>query len=306
MRIKYHNVEDDYVAANVFDLRHSPFARRQQIILGLIVPGLLLIFVLLQAIYSRDWVSAIILSLLPVGLAVWILAGRKRRLSRITRKLFREGQNKNFLGVHELEINDYGILTKSEYSEGKIAWAMIERVGSAPDYTFIFTGAHRAIPLPKARVLEGDYNAFVAELMSRVAQSAATASTRTDIAKENTFLDSSPASCEDKRRGKHSGYGIASFVIALASIGAIFLSFMAVMIIAMIVEGSFGRDNPLFVIFVIGFLLAWGAAFVGAGLGIAGLLSKNRKKPFAIVGLILNLMVVSGVVLLTILARFHS
>jgi hypothetical protein len=285
MRIKYQTVEDDYVAFNVFFSRHSPLAK----------------LVMSQALYFHDWAAAVFGVVILGGLSVWILAGNSRRMGRIARNLFREGKNKGFLGVRELEINDYGLLAKSEYSEGKIAWTMIERIGSTPDYTFIFTGATKAIILPKARVTEGDYDAFVAELTSRVAQSAATAST----GKESTFIDSSPVSCEDRRAGRHSGYGIASFVIALASIGAIFLSFIAVIIIAMIVEGAVERNNPLFVIFAIGFFLAWGAAFVGAGLGIAGLLSKNRKKPFAVVGLILNLLIIFSVVLM-ILARSHS
>ena len=305
MRIKYNVVEDDAVAANIVIARHSPYVRRQQVILGLIVPGLFLVIVLSKALYSKDWGAAVIGVVIVVGLAVWILAGKNRRTERVTKKLFREGKNKGFLGVHELEINNYGILTKGEYGEGKIAWAVIERIVSTPDYTFIFTGASKAVPLPKTRILEGDYDAFVVELTSCFEKFSAAASTSPGIAKKTTIVDHKLASCEDRRAGRHSGYGIASFVIALASIGAIFLSFMAVMIIAMIVEGSVGRDNPLFVIFVIGFLLAWGAAFVGAGLGIAGLLSKNRKKPFAVVGLILNLLIIFSVVLM-ILVRSRS
>jgi len=302
MRIKYHTVEDDFVAGNIFFSRHSPYANRQRMIWGIIAPGLLFIFILSQAIYSHDWVSAIIPALIPIGLAVWVLTGRKRRMRNIARKLFREGKNKGFLGVHELEINDYGILTKSEHGEGKIAWAGIERIGSTPDYTFIFTGAYKAIPLPKARVLEGDYNAFVAELTSRVAHSAATASTKPDIAKETTFVDLNPVSCEDRRAGRHSGYGIASFVIALSAIGVLFLDFIMVAISAMIVEGNLEKDNPLFVMFVIVFLLALCAVFIGICFGIAGLAGKNRKKLFAVVGLILNLLIFFSFV---VFAVFH-
>ncbi len=305
MLLKYNNVEDDFIAASVFSSRHSPFARRQQIIFGLIVPSLLLIFVLLQAIYSRDWVSAIVLSLLPVGLAVWILAGRSKRMGRIARKLFREGKNKGFLGVHELEINDYGILTKSEYGEGKIAWAMIDRIGLTPDYTFIFTGAHKVIPLPKSRVIEGDYDAFVAELKSRFEKFTSMVSTLPDKAKATTIVDHKPVSCEDKRAGRHSGYGIVSFLIALAAVAAVFLAFMAILICAIIVGGLADKDAPLFVVLGVVFVLAWGIAFIGAGYGIAGLLSKNRKKLFAVIGLSINLLIILSIVLI-ILVRSIS
>jgi MFS family permease len=306
MRIKYQTVEDDYVAFNVFFSRHSPYARRMRIIAGLIVPGLFFILFLSQAIYLHDWTQAFIGIVICGGFALWVLTGRSRRARHIARKIFKEGKNKDFLGIHELEINDYGIVSKSEYSEGKIAWAGIERIASTPDYTFIFTSANKAIPLPKARVIEGDYDAFVAEVTSCFAKFAAIASTTPSIKQATAIVDQKPASCEDRRAGKHSGYGIASFLIALVAMGIIFLAFMAIAISAIIVGGPDKKDNPLFIMSVISFLIAWGAAFVGAGLGIAGLLSKNRKKPFAVVGLILNLLVVFGVVLMMVLARSSS
>jgi hypothetical protein len=298
MRIKYNIVEDDAVAANIVIARHSPYIRRQRVILGLIVPGLFLVIVLLNALYSKDWGAAVIGVVVVVGLAVWMLAGKNRRMERVTRKLFREGKNKGFLGVHELEISDYGILSKSEYGEGKIAWAVIERIVSTPDYTFIFTGASKAVPLPKNRILEGDYDAFVVELTSCFAKFAAMAPISPDNVKETVFVDLKPVACEDKRAGMHSGYGITSFVISLTSMGLIFLAFIVAVVIGIVSEYSPARDNPFFMAAVIGFVLAWGAAFVGTGFGIAGLLTKNRKKTYAIVGLIINLLIVFSVVLI--------
>lgn len=302
MRIKYNVVEDDAVATNIVIARHSPYVRRQRVILGLIVPGLFLVIVLSKALYSKDWGAAVIGVVIAVGLAVWILTGKNRRTERVTRKLFREGKNKGFLGVHELEINDYGILTKSEYGEGKIAWAVIEHIVSTPDYTFIFTGAAKAIPLPKSRVLEGDYDAFVAELTFRFEQFTAKELTTTNIKQAPVIVDQKVAFCEDGRAGKHSGYGIISFMIALA---AVFLAFMVVMISAIIVGGPADKGAPLFIVFGVVFVLAWGIAFIGAGFGIAGLLSKNRKKLFAVIGLGINLLIILSIVLI-ILVRSTS
>ena len=301
MRIKYRNVEDDHVALSIFFSRHSHYARKIRITAEMIVLGVLLIVVLLPAILLRDGTYAYVGGVFFVVFAFWVLSGRIRLVKCAAKKSFREGKNKGFLGIHELEIDDYGILEKSEYNESKIAWAGIERIGSTPDYTFIFIGANLAIPLPKARVIEGDYEAFVAELKSRFVTITAMASESPDKTKETIIVDHKPASCEDKRAGRHSGYGIASFVIALASMGLAFLAFMAVVIVGIIFEGDVGRDNPLFVTCVIGVLFSWCATFVGAGFGIAGLLTKNRKKPFAVIGLILNLLMLLSVVVLTVL-----
>ncbi|MGD0572998.1 MAG: YcxB family protein [Sedimentisphaerales bacterium] len=305
MRIKYNVVEDDAVAAYIVIARHSPYVRRQRVISGLIVLGLFLVIVLSKALYSKDWGVAVIGVVIAVGLAVWILAGKNRRTGRVARKLFREGKNKGFLGVHELEINDYGILTKSEYGEGKIAWAVIEHIVSTPDYTFLFTGANKAIPLPKSRILEGDYDAFVAELTSRFEQFTVKELTTTNIKQAPVIVDQKVAFCEDGRAGKHSGYGIISFMIALAAVVAVFLAFMAVLICAIIVGGPADKGAPLFIVFGVVFVLAWGIAFIGAGFGIAGLLSKNRKKLFAAIGLGINLLIILSVVLI-ILVRSIS
>ncbi len=306
MRIKYQTVEDDYVAFNVFFSRHSPLAKRSRLIAGVLIPAIFIVLVLSQAIYSHDWTYMFIGVLFFGSLSLVILVGRSDLARRTAKKIFKEGKNKGFLGNHELEINDYGILTKSEYGEGKIAWAVIERIGSTPDYTFIFTGASTAFIVPKARIIEGDYNTFFEELNSLFAKYAAMAPASPDKVREKVFVDLKPVACDDKRAGKHSGYGIASFVLALISIAAVLLAFMAAVIIVIIIEEPADKAAPLFAILSIGLVLAWSMSFVGAGLGIAGLLSKNRKKPFAIVGFILNLMIVAGVVPLMVLARFHS
>jgi hypothetical protein len=301
MRIKYHTTEDDFVAFNVFHLRHSSYAKRTRIIAGISLPGLLLILVSSHAIYSHDWTYIPFAILVFGALFLWLLAGREEQAKRMARKFFREGENKGFIGIHELEIGDYGIFVKSEYGEGKIAWAVIERIASTPDYTFIFTGALTALLLPKIRVIEGDYDAFVAELTSRFTKSSSQASP--EIKKSTILIDPMTLSYEDTRAGKHSGYGMASFITALILIASLFLSFTAALIIAILLDGDAEKDGLSFVIFAIVSIFALLAAFIGAGLGILGLLNKKRKKVFAIIGLILNLLIIFGFTLAAMLAR---
>lgn len=87
---------------------------------------------------------------------------------------------------------------------------------------------------------------------------------------------------------KHSGFGIASFITSIVSGLLIFL----IMVVAGVMEASTpgGIDEEsagaaMVVLFLFAFL---GATLVALGLGIAGLLQKERKKIFAILGTVFS------------------
>ena len=91
---------------------------------------------------------------------------------------------------------------------------------------------------------------------------------------------------ENQVRLKHSGLGIASFIIALLQ-GL--LTYMVILIAGVLAAAGPQRDNEVGFM-IVGLLIITGifTHCVGAGLGIAGLVQKNRKKVFAVLGLILN------------------
>ena len=87
---------------------------------------------------------------------------------------------------------------------------------------------------------------------------------------------------------KHSRLGIASFITSIVSGILIFL----VIVIAGVMEASTpgGMDEESAGAVMVGlFLFAFlGAALVALGLGIGGLLQKERKKIFAILGTVFS------------------
>ena len=87
---------------------------------------------------------------------------------------------------------------------------------------------------------------------------------------------------------KHSGLGIASFVISLVAGVAEFLLSMVAGYIEMSTPGGINADDPI--AGIIGLMMIAGifGALVGVGLGIAVLFQKDRKKVFCILGLIFN------------------
>ncbi|MGN5518756.1 hypothetical protein VF673_07705 [Halopseudomonas sp. Lyrl_26] len=87
---------------------------------------------------------------------------------------------------------------------------------------------------------------------------------------------------------KHSGVGIASFVTSIVAGVLIFL----LVIIAGVLEVSTpgGMDEESIAAVLIGlFLFAFlGAELLALGLGIGGLIQKDRKKIFAILGVVFS------------------
>lgn len=97
---------------------------------------------------------------------------------------------------------------------------------------------------------------------------------------------------------KHSGLGIASFIIGIIQSIA---SFTAIIISgATYATYSIPTENQEIIFAIIGLVIFVGLFIhlIGIGLGIAGLLQKNRKKVFSILGLIFNISCVMVVILI--------
>ncbi len=97
---------------------------------------------------------------------------------------------------------------------------------------------------------------------------------------------------------KHSRFGLASFAISLLAGATEFLGVALSGIIAVANGGLVDPASPIAMI--VGLVICGGipVALLGAGLGIVGLLERDRRKPFAVLGLILSLATVLGVGLL--------
>ncbi len=100
---------------------------------------------------------------------------------------------------------------------------------------------------------------------------------------------------------KHSGLGIASFIVSLM-VGAVeFLVIMAAGIIEATTPG--GMDEQSMAAIVVGLFILGGlmANMAGVGLGIAGLVQRDRKKVFSTLGLVFNGTAILGIVMLMVI-----
>jgi hypothetical protein len=100
---------------------------------------------------------------------------------------------------------------------------------------------------------------------------------------------------------KHSGLGIASFITSIVSGIIIFL----LIVIAGVMETSTpgGMDEESAGAMMVGlFLFAFlGAALVALGLGIGGLIQKERKKIFAMLGAVFAAATIVGTIFIMML-----
>lgn len=90
---------------------------------------------------------------------------------------------------------------------------------------------------------------------------------------------------------KHSGVGIASFIIGMV-VGGVQL--VLVVVAAAMVMGGASEDSPQMMVVGCSFLVGMAANLVGIVLGIVGAVQKNRKKVFSILGLTINALVLLG------------
>ncbi|GGE39674.1 hypothetical protein GCM10007421_12030 [Halopseudomonas oceani] len=100
---------------------------------------------------------------------------------------------------------------------------------------------------------------------------------------------------------KHSGIGIASFVLSIVSAILIFLLIIFAGVLETTTPG--GMDEESAVAIVVGLLLFlfMGMSLVGFGLGIGGLVQKGRNKIFAILGTVFSGLTIVGAVMLLLL-----
>ena len=100
---------------------------------------------------------------------------------------------------------------------------------------------------------------------------------------------------------KHSRLGIASFITSIVS----GILFFLVIVIAAVMETSTpgGMDEESAGAIMVGlFLFAFlGAALVALGLGIGGLIEKERKKIFAILGTVFAALTIVGTIFIMML-----
>jgi len=96
--------------------------------------------------------------------------------------------NRGILGNHELEIIPEGLIERTPVSEQRLSWAGIDRIEADSEYSYIYVGTNAAHVVPKARVTDGNYEAFIQSIQQhwREHHSSSEPNNTEGVGKENT------------------------------------------------------------------------------------------------------------------------
>jgi len=100
---------------------------------------------------------------------------------------------------------------------------------------------------------------------------------------------------------KHSGFGTASFILACVMTVCLVALVVAIGILATSTPGEVNGESPIAVALGLGILGTLAVEVFAVGLGVAGLLQRDRKKVFAVLGLIISSITVLGVLSLLVM-----
>lgn len=100
---------------------------------------------------------------------------------------------------------------------------------------------------------------------------------------------------------KHSGLGIASFILSLVCGLMIFVLFVVAGVIEVSTPGGMDEKSAAAIIIGLLIFLDFFILLVAIGLGIGGLIQKERKRLFAILGLVFSIGILFTTMLLMLI-----
>ena len=100
---------------------------------------------------------------------------------------------------------------------------------------------------------------------------------------------------------KHSGLGIASFITSIASGFFIFMLIVIAGVIEVSTPGGMDEESASAVIIGLTLFVFLGVSLVALGLGIGGVCQKDRRKIFALLGIVFSVLTLVGTIFIVIL-----
>jgi len=165
MKIKYDVTMDDLRFFNEYVWLNSPSIQRNMRILLLFIVTLWMSIAVYMGYLFGEWgVPLTIGSLACIGYALIFKKRWLKRSMKSAMKIYREGDNKNMLGPHEFETAEEYLVARSQLSDGRIQWNGVDKIVETPTHVLIFLGAVSAYVINRGSVMEGDLDAFLAEV----------------------------------------------------------------------------------------------------------------------------------------------
>jgi hypothetical protein len=100
---------------------------------------------------------------------------------------------------------------------------------------------------------------------------------------------------------KHSGLGIASFVTSIVSSVSLFLTFLVAGVLEVSTPGGLDEESAAAIVVGLCMFAFLFVALVSLGLGIGGLIQKDRTKLFAVLGTVFSACAFFGTIVLVLI-----
>jgi len=168
IKLRYTVSMDDVLALNHFICLHSSTIRRSRIMLVFGLPVFLMVFEVYRGIRGGSWVLHVIMLVLCVLLIPFLNWYFARGMKRTAQRIYREYPTKGLIGEHELSIDEAGVTERSEIGEQVTRWAGVDRIDTTPEHAFIFVGPAMAHVVPRATVVEGEFDSFITAAKAHV------------------------------------------------------------------------------------------------------------------------------------------
>jgi hypothetical protein len=164
MKIRYRNEFEDMRAFWQHLMSTNAAIKRQRLV------ALLFMVVIFAAIavFAGRRAGSLSPALVVVAFGALFLVLFWRNSGRISdrrlRQMCPEEENRGVLCEHTIELTDDGVLETSPTGQTTTNWDGIVRVAETDDYVFLYITTNMAHVIPRNRLIEGDLDAFVAEL----------------------------------------------------------------------------------------------------------------------------------------------
>ena len=169
MKLKYENTIEDIVALGRIYRQTSPMMKRAKYNPPLFVWTVLITASLTFLLFDRSAFTSqkvVVMSICAsaaIFFSVLYLLIYPVMFDRCMRRSATDDQlgASKVLCEHELEIDDSGIVERTDVNESHTSWRGIQKIAETDEYGFIFLSAAIAHVIPKKRTVEGDPDAFI-------------------------------------------------------------------------------------------------------------------------------------------------
>jgi hypothetical protein len=164
MQAEYSLTDDDLMALGRFQIAHSPVVQERFRTRRWLYPAGLAILALGTYIVGGSPVLSLIL--LGLALLAFLLFPRYFDwiVERSIQRAVKRDSTPSSLARRRLIVTPEGLQQAQENNESSVTWAMVDSIDSGPAHTFISIDGTYSVVIPRARIEDGSYDAFVKHL----------------------------------------------------------------------------------------------------------------------------------------------